>query len=473
MLAQNVASRGIGLVSQLALAALLQPADFGIVGLTYTVTSVATALTNVGIDDVVLQRRNALRLWAGSTFWISFGLALVAGVLVLAVSPLAASMYHTPQLIGMLAILALSMPLGALSSASNMMLRAHMRFGVLAIYGTLEIVALAVLTVLLAWAGFGAYSFVIPTPVMAAVRAVVFWRLAGPGMSFQPQRKRWKYVIGNTAVLFVTKTVVAVINQGGYVVLGLLATQEVVGVYYFGFRLAAQPLWILAGNFSNVLFPVLVHLKSNVARQADAALRASTLLSFCVMPLALLQAAVAGPLVISLFGQKWVESIPIIQLLSVGLALDAVSWVAGSLLNARGEFGAVLRYVMVQAPIFAVLVVGGALLGQAVGVAWAVCVFYAITQPVFVAGAYRRIGITRRQVAVIYLHPMALAAVAIGAGVLVSMLPALERYPLVRVVVIGMVGTGLYAALTRWFARQVWNELRDRMLGALRRRVVA
>lgn len=473
MLAQNVAARASGLVSQLLLAALLAPADFGIIGLTYTVTSVAAALTNVGIDDVVLQRRRALSLWAGAAFWISLGLALLAAVIVMAVSPLAADMYKTPELVGLLAVLALSMPLAALSTVPAMVLRARMQFGTLAVYGTVETLGLAVLTVLFAWAGFGPYSFAIPVPIMAAVRTVALWRLARTRISFRPQRARWKYVIGNTAVIFATKAVTAVINQGDYVVLGLLATQNIVGAYYFGFRLAAQPLWMLAGNFSNVLFPMLVQMKSDPARQRDAALKASTLLSFCVMPLALMQAAIAAPLVTSLFGQKWLASIPIIQLLSVGLALDAVSWVAGALLNARGEFRSVLNWVLIQAPVFFVLVTIGAKIDTSVGVAAGVCVFYAVTQPVFVISAYRRVGITSLQVASIYLRPMGLAAVAVGAGMAVAALSLLADRPLSRIAVIGIIGSSLYAALTRWIAPEVWNELRDRILGALRRRVPA
>ena len=471
MLAQNVAARASGLVSQLLLAALLVPADFGIIGLTYTVFNVAAALTNVGIDDVVLQRRRALGLWAGAAFWISFGLALLAGVVVVAVSPLAAHLYKTPQLVGMLSILALSMPLGALSTVPQMVLRARMQFGVLAVYGTVETLGLAVLTVLFAWAGFGPYSFAIPAPIMAAVRTVALWRLSGARTSFRPQRARWKYVIGSTAVIFTTKAATALINQGDYVVLGLLATQDVVGAYYFGFRLAAQPLWMLAGNFSNVLFPMLVQLKSDPARQRDAALRASTLLSFCVMPLALVQAAIAAPLVTSLFGQKWAASIPIIQLLSVGLALDAVSWVAGALLNARGEFRTVLNWVLAQVPLFFVLVTIGARLDSSVGVAWGVCAFYAITQPIFVISAYRKVGITVSQVAAIYLRPLALAATAVGAGVAVAALPLLADRPLSRIAIIGIIGVSLYGALTRWAAPKVWNELRDRILGVLRRPV--
>ena len=473
MLAQNVVGRGCSLLTQLALAALLRPADFGVIGLTYTVTTIAAALTNIGMDDVLLQRRQGLRLWTGPAFWIGCGLALASGLLVVAVSPFAASVYKAPDLVGLLAILALSMPLNALSNVPGMIMRARMQFGIVAAYGTLELVALSLMTIGLAWDGFGVYSFVIPAPILAVVRAVAWWRLAATKTGFRPQPRRWKYVVGNTAVNFASRTIITLIGQGDYVVLGLLATQEVVGGYYFAFRLAVQPLWMLAGNFSGVLFPALVQLKGDPRRQGLAALKAATLLSYCVMPLALVQAAVAEPLVGSFFGQKWVSAIPIIQLLSIGLALDAVSWVAGALLSARGEFVAGLRYVLMQAPAFFVLVVAGALLGEAQGVAWGVCLYYATTQPLFVWGVFRRLGITARQVASIYLQPSLYAVAAVGTGMAISMSPPFAGHPLVRVAAIGVVAPALYAVLVRWLAADVWRELTGRLAGAVRRRVAA
>jgi PST family polysaccharide transporter len=469
MLAQNVAARACSLVSQLVLASLLLPAEFGLIGLTYTVTSVAATLTNIGIEDVLMQRQRALRLWTGAAFWIILGLASLAGLLVVAASPLAAAAYKAPELVGLLAVAALAMPINALASVPGMIMRSRMQFGTLAAYGTLEMFAQSLLTVIFAWAGLGAYSFVIPAPILAVARALVFWRLANSGVSLRPMRKRWKYVVNNTAAVFLTRIIVTFINQGDYIVLGLIATQDVVGGYYFGFRLAAQPLWILAGNFSGVIFPALAQLKGDPKRQGDAALKASNLLSFCVMPLAMLQAAAAAPLVISLFGDKWLTSVPIIQLLSIGLAFDAVSWIAGSLLNARGEFVAGLRYMMIQAPLFFLLVTIGAKLDQAIGVAWAVCAFYAISQPIYVWAAYRRLGIGARAVAMIYLRPTAYAGVAVGLGLLASMPPWFDAHQLLRVLVIGVVGTGLYAVLVRWLAAEVWGELRDRAIGALRR----
>ena len=99
-----------------------------------------------------------------------------------------------------------------------------------------------------------------------------------------------------------------------------------VGAYFFAFRLAIQPVQLLAGNLSNVLFPILAQLRGDPARQGEAALKASRVLSYVVMPYCFLQAAVAKPLLTLVFADKWLAAIPLMQILSIGLAFDAVSW---------------------------------------------------------------------------------------------------------------------------------------------------
>ena len=296
MLAQNAVARVTSLLSQLVLAALLLPADFGLIGLTYTVTTIVSTLTSIGVEDVILQRKRTLYAWSGAAFWINLGMSTIGGVLVILLAPVAAAAYDAPRLFGLLAVLALSMPLGALSAVPGMIMRSRMQFGIFAAYGAIETVAQALMTVGLAWLGYGAFSFVIPIPVISIVRAITWWLLLATKPPLQAQRRRWKYLVRNTAASFFSRLLIALISQGDYMVLGLLASQNVVGRYYFGFRLAAQPLWVFAGNVGGVLYPTLIQLKSDPVRQGKAALNASIILSYCIMPVAMLQAAVARPL---------------------------------------------------------------------------------------------------------------------------------------------------------------------------------
>jgi O-antigen/teichoic acid export membrane protein len=447
MVGQNVVGRVSGLLTQLGLAILLTPADFGVIGLTYTVTGIVSTLMNVGIDDVLLRRREALRLWVGPATWISFGLALFAGALVAIISPLAADIYKAPMITGLLLVSAVTMPIGALSSVPMMILRARMRFGTIALCGTLETVIQAILTLGFAWLGFGAYSFVLPPPILWAVKAMVLWRLTPIRISrLRFQFPRWKYLLGNTGFTFLTRSLIAILSQGDYVVLGLMSTPQVVGVYYFGFRLAAQPLSMLAGSLSGILYPTLAQFKSDPARQGRVAVRAATLLFFCLVPVAFMQAATTAPLVLSFFGTKWAASIPIIQMLSIAIAIDAVSWLAGTLF-------------------------AGALLDQAVGVACGVCIFYA-TKPAFVYLAFRRIGVTPREIAAVYLKPISLSLPAIGVSWAISQVSTFDGRPLTQILVVLLLGTTFYIGLLRRFAPDIWQELSSRLVGGLRPQVV-
>ncbi len=53
---------------------------------------------------------------------------------------------------------------------------------------------------------------------------------------------------------------------------------------------------MLAGKLNRVLFPALVQLAEDPPRQRDAAIVASRVLAFVVMPYGFMQAAVAPPL---------------------------------------------------------------------------------------------------------------------------------------------------------------------------------
>lgn len=463
LMAQSVGSRLIGVVSQIILAWILAPADFGAVALAYTVTALAGQLVNFGVDEVLLQRQRTLRYWTATAFWISLSLSLVGMLAVFAAAPIGAHLYHNPNLVGLLLVLGISMPLGALSTVPNVKLRAIMDFRFLATYATAELFAFQGLTILLALMGLGAYSFVLPAPIFAAIKAVLFWRRAPSVVIGKLRASQVRYMGGRGLEVFGSRLLTEARSQGDVIILGLLAPNAVVGLYYFAFRIAAQPVRMLAGNFSSVLLPALSQLRTDPERQTAAAMRAARVLAYLVMPYCFLQGAIADPGLKLLFGAKWLGAIPLIQVLSVGLAFDAISWIAGTLLNARGSFRLHLVYSLIFSPMFVVVVALGGLLGQAVGVAAAGTAFFILLQPVYVALVF---GLQRRrlyELADLYVLPFALAAATIGLAYGLSFLPGIRRYEILRLLVIGALGIPAYVGLMWLVRRDISIELIQRL----------
>src|SRR5690242_6299026 len=111
LLAQNVGTRAISFASQIILAKLLAPSDFGTISLALTVTTVAGVVANFGVDDVLLQRQKSLRFWTSPAFATSLGLGLLSFLVVAAIAPLAALVYRAPDMVRLLPLMALSLPL--------------------------------------------------------------------------------------------------------------------------------------------------------------------------------------------------------------------------------------------------------------------------------------------------------------------------------------------------------------------------
>lgn len=84
--------------------------------------------------------------------------------LMLVAAPVAGRMYHSPDLFGLVAVLAIALPIAALPTVPYVKLRAAMDFRFLATYSSGEMLAVQVASVALAALGCGAYSFVLPAP---------------------------------------------------------------------------------------------------------------------------------------------------------------------------------------------------------------------------------------------------------------------------------------------------------------------
>lgn len=459
LLVQSLGGRTATLFSQIVLAWILSPASFGVIGLVYAVTNLSAALVNFGVDDVLLQREKAIRLWAVAAFWTSLGLSLISLVTTVVIASLASIYYGTGEIRNLAIIVGLTLPLAALQMIPTVTLRARMDFRTLSLYSLWGVAAIQVGTVLLAFAGAGIYSFVIPAPIVAIVKLAALWRLAPSPVVGRFKFRQVGFLLSNGATVSLARLIIAAVSQGDYVVLGFLSSKLEVGIYYFAFKLSAQPLLVLAGNFTGVLFPTLVKLRSETERQVAAAVKAAYLLSYIVMPLCFLQAALAEPGLRLLFGDKWAASIPVTQILSIGLAFDAVTWITACLLSANRDYHRVLAYTAAFAPLFFIFVLLGAHFGAATGTALGVAAFYVVMGPAMAFLVFRHYRLGSAGLIEVFVRPGLLAGASMG----LAAASAAYWPDLVRAVQIAILGPALYVTGVWYFEPSILSEMAQRL----------
>lgn len=349
---QNALSRVVSVLQQFVLAWLLAKSDYGLIGLAYTVQAFANLLSNPGIDSVLIQRQRRFHLWSNPSFWLGLVTGLGGMLLMIVAAPIAAWMYGRPALIGLLAVMAIASPLQTLQIVPKARLLSQLHFRTVMSLGLLNNVLTMALTVTFAWLGYGAYSFAIPLPLTSAIIAAIYWQVARPRVGWNPQLRRWKYLFDDSFLLAGTKTMNTLVGQGDYIVLGLARIPEAsIGAYVFAYSIAIQAFRLLAASAESVLFPSFTKLELNPALQLRSTFRATRLLALITVPLCALQILLARPLFNLFLPPRWLEAIPALQILSLGVMINVPSWPAGSLMMAQRRFGdffrASLRYGLI------------------------------------------------------------------------------------------------------------------------------
>jgi lipopolysaccharide exporter len=467
MVAQTVAVKAITLVGQLILARLLLPADFGLLGMALTVMAFVSLIQNAGLADILIQRQAKFSRWANAAFWMSLTLGILASLIMMLAAPLAASFYHAPELRGLIYLLALCPPLLGLGTVPRAQLINQLRFRAIAAAGLIEAVGTVGLSIALAYLGFGAYSFIVPRPVVAAALAIVLWLLARTPLRWTPQIRRWKFLAGHAATLIGVGIAWMVVLQGDNAMLGKYHPPSVVGIYFFAYNLSVQTLVLLTVNVAGVLFPALSQLNSEPQRQMSALLRSSAAIAVVAGPLCLLQALLAPLFIPLLFGAKWIPAVPIFQVLTIAMTICIGSYSSRNMLKAQGRFQTLLLLSIAYATIFIVAVWFAASHWGAMAVAIAVSACFAIFEPLHVLIAIRPTGGGWRELWSGFGAPLTATGLAAGAGfaILATVRP-MGNPGWLHFALAGAVGLGVYAIAARWLAPAATREI----LGRLKRR---
>jgi PST family polysaccharide transporter len=474
LVAQTLASKLVTLGGQVALAWYLQPDDFGVVGMAYTVVAFAGLVQQGGQREILIQRQKNFRRWSNVAFWTSIAFAVLASCVMIAAAPLAARIYRTPALMGMLFILAATAPIDALSVVPSARLQIDLRFGTMALFAFAGALATTALSVLFAYRGYGAYSFVLPRPIVGLVQALALWWLTRPPISLAPQVRRWRFMLGDSALIIATWFFYMIFTQGAYMILGILHAAYVVGIYYFAFNLSMQVVAIFMINLWGVLMPALAKLTDQPQRQLEGFLAATRMLAVMGVPVSLLVGAAADPAIRLFFNKKWEPSIHVLEVLSLGMTLMLVGSPGGTLLQARGKFLTMFKLAAGCTVLFLILVTIGAYLGAALSVAVAVACFYGFYGPVNMYVGIRAIGGTWRHVWSVYSLALVPSLLSVGSAYLVArLIPASSSQHWLRLVVISVLSLALYLPLLRLLSPPVWNEVRNRLQSLLPRRLAA
>ncbi len=334
---QAVLQKGVTAVGTWVLAWYLTPDDFGVYAKALSVMVVATFFIPQCVSDLLVQRTERFRDAAGLGTTLALASGLLVAVICLGLGHPLEGWLDTPKLALVLGVLGFRQLAVALQVVPVASLRLQLRFGTLTtralfagIVGTCTAVGCAVAGVGTASIPLGTLAAFLAEAILQSRVAAVPWarpRLSGDSRLFADYTSLTSAQYLHNLTLYVD-----------YAVLWFFVSTSDVGIYYFAFQLSTQVAVLLTHSLGRVLLPALSLLQRETPVQRQVFLRSVNVMLAVAVPVALLQAALAAPLLDVAFQQKWAPAARILMLLSVAQCFYSTSGPATAMLKAQGRF---------------------------------------------------------------------------------------------------------------------------------------
>ncbi|MDJ0340942.1 oligosaccharide flippase family protein [Streptomyces sp. H10-C2] len=401
---------------------VLGPAEWGVYGIAQTVLLVLLSANELGVGLAIVRWEGDARRFAPTVLTLSTLSSCALYVALFAAAPTVARLLGSPDASGVLRVMCICVVLDGLSQVPAGFLTREFAQGKRMVIDALNFVLSTAVTLLLAFEGWGAMSFAWGA-VVGNVAALIGCCLAAPGtlrFGWDPEQARVLLRFG-LPLAGASMLALGVVNVDTMVV-GSTLGKVSLGFYVLAFNMSGWPVRIISEAARRVSFAGFSRLAESPQALAQGFSRALGVLITGTVPLCVLLAILAGPLVELVYGSQW---LPAAKALPWLMALGLVRIGCELAYDCLVAIGQRRSLIMVQGLWLAVLVpvlVVAARADGIVGVAQGhVLVAGGIVVPVFLFVLSRggiRLGSIARACAWPFLGGAVMAAIIIG----------LERY---------------------------------------------
>jgi len=308
----------IRLASQLVIARLLVPADFGLIAMIAPILALVQLIGDFGLGQAIVVRREIRSTEVSSLFWIGLLLNVALALVLALVSPLIARMYGDPRAVPITLALAALLPVSGLATQHAALLNRNLNYIALALLDIAPSTVYLAAGVATAWRGWGYWSLIAATIADTLAGVILTW-------SFSRWRPGWPSYDPNVWSLLRVSAHIAAYNFAGYattsfdnILIGVTKGADALGFYDRGYKLVVQPIGQLIAPVTRIAVPLLSRLGPADIRYKRAYLDMVHMMLLIGMPGILIATLMAKPIVFIFLGRRWLEVAPIFAWLSFG-----------------------------------------------------------------------------------------------------------------------------------------------------------
>jgi len=328
---------GISIVTFVVLSRLLAPEAFGLVALATAFTTFVEIFLDQGFSAAIVQRVELDPEHLDTAFWVNILTGLLMTVAGIAASGLIAQFFHEPRLASVLRWLSLTFMLSAFSSTQVAILQRRLAFRSLAMRSLAATAVGGVVGLSMAFAGFGVWSLVGQDLASGVAGIIILWRSSDWRPGLNVSKKHYKELFTFGVSIVGNNALNVLLRRSDDLLIGYFLGPTLLGFYTIGYQLLLVIIRLVTEVTNTVAFPAFSRLQREPERMRRAFYNVTQYTSLLAFPVFIGLATLATEIVPAFFGEKWMPSIPVMQILSLIGILQSVLFFNASVIRASGK----------------------------------------------------------------------------------------------------------------------------------------
>ncbi|MEK4629459.1 MAG: lipopolysaccharide biosynthesis protein [Solibacillus sp.] len=459
-------AQAIQFLVSIILARLLLPEEYGKYILVFIFISIAGVIVQSGFNIALVQKKDVDEVDFSSVFYLNLSIASFLYVILFFTAPFIAAFFDDLELSEVLRLLSITLFLGVFVSIQNTIIVRNMQFKKLFVSSLGAVLISGIVGIILAYNYFGIWALVwqhltYQLMLMIVLFFTVKWR---PKLLFSFKRIKTLFSFGWK--LLVSGLIDVVSTNLLNLLVGKLFNPAILSFYSKGNQFPNMIVSNINGSIQSVMLPTLSKQQDNRPRMKEIVRRTIKTSSFIIFPMMVGLAVIAEPLIQLLLTEKWLPTVPFLQIFCAIYALWPIHTANLQAINALGRSDIFLKLEILKTTVHLVILIITIQFGiyvMALGV-----LFSGILAALF--NAYPNVQLLNYSIGAQIRDIAPPLFISLIMGAVVYTIYWLDLTPLYTVVIQILVGIITYISLAKLFQLESFNYLASTANEMLRKR---
>ena len=301
-------------IVSVVLARILTPEDYGIIALVMVFTTILQVFVDSGMGTALIQKKDADDLDFSSVFYFNLIICVILYAGMFVAAPYIAEFYNDMTLTSIVRVISLTIVISGVKGIQQSYVSRYMlfkRFFFSTIGGT---VFSAFLGIGMAYAGFGVWALVVQQLSNAAIDTLILWLT----VKWRPKRMfSWKRLIHLLSFgwkILASALLDTVYNNLRNLIIGKIYSSADLAYYNQGDRFPKVVVTNINTSIDSVLLPTMSSVQDDRERVKSMTRRAIKTSTYIMAPLMMGLAFCATPIVQLILTDKWLPCVPYLQI---------------------------------------------------------------------------------------------------------------------------------------------------------------